>query len=91
MTTNYLERYFGHTLKVNKDVSRPKSRWIDWVEEDARKLVAEIGGRLPRMEVAGDIFLRRPRPTQGCEAENDDILIFKFLDGKLEDKRFCTE
>jgi len=61
--------------------------------------VAEIGGRISRMEVAGELCLRRPRPTQGCGADydddddddDDDILIFKFLDDKLEDKRFCAE
>jgi len=34
--------------------------------------VVEIGGRMPRIEVAGDIYLRRPRPTQGCRADDDD-------------------
>jgi hypothetical protein len=34
--------------------------------------VVEIGGRMPRIEVAGDISLRRPRPTQGCRADDDD-------------------
>ena len=27
---------------------------------------------MPRIEVAGDICLRRPRPTQGCRADDDD-------------------
>jgi hypothetical protein len=27
---------------------------------------------MPRIEVAGDICLRKPRPTQGCRADNDD-------------------
>jgi hypothetical protein len=27
---------------------------------------------MPRIEVAGDIFLRRPRPAQGCRADDDD-------------------
>jgi hypothetical protein len=27
---------------------------------------------MPRIEVGGDICLRRPRPTQGCRAEYDD-------------------
>jgi hypothetical protein len=27
---------------------------------------------MPRIEVAGDICLRRPRPTQGCRANDDD-------------------
>jgi len=34
--------------------------------------VVETGGRMPRKEVAGDIFLSRPRPTQGCTADDDD-------------------
>ena len=27
---------------------------------------------MPRIEVAGDICLWRPRPTQSCRADNDD-------------------
>jgi hypothetical protein len=27
---------------------------------------------MPRIEVAGDICLRRPRPTQGCRGDDDD-------------------
>jgi hypothetical protein len=27
---------------------------------------------MPRIEVAGDICLRRPRPTRGCRAVDDD-------------------
>jgi hypothetical protein len=34
--------------------------------------VGEIGWRMPRIEVAGDMCLRRPRPTQGCRADDDD-------------------
>ena len=34
--------------------------------------VVEIGGRMPRIEVAGDICWRRSRPTQGYRAEDDD-------------------
>jgi hypothetical protein len=34
--------------------------------------VVEIGGWVPRIVVAGDIFLRRPRLTQGCRADYDD-------------------
>jgi len=35
-------------------------------------LVVEIGGRTPRIEVAGDICLRRSRSTQGCRGNDDD-------------------
>jgi hypothetical protein len=34
--------------------------------------VVEIGERLPRIEVAGDICVRRPRPTQDTRADDDD-------------------
>jgi hypothetical protein len=27
---------------------------------------------MPRIDVAGDICLRRPRPIQGCRADDDD-------------------
>ena len=30
---------------------------------------------MPRIEVAGDICLRRPRPTQGYTADDDDNLV----------------
>jgi hypothetical protein len=60
----------------NRGLGRPISRWIDGVEEDRRKLGCRIGGRLPRMELAGDIRLRRPRIIQGWRAgdgdDNDD-------------------
>ena len=32
----------------------------------------QIVGRLRRIEVAGDICLRRRRPAQGCRADDDD-------------------
>jgi hypothetical protein len=58
---------------------RPKSRWIDVVEEDARKLCCR---NWPRIEVADDICLRRPGPTQGCTAydDNDDVDHFRIVD-----------
>jgi hypothetical protein len=34
--------------------------------------VVEIPGRMPKIEVTGDICLRRPRPFQGCRADDDD-------------------
>jgi len=30
------------------------------------------GGQMPRIEDAGNICLRRPRPTQGCRPDDDD-------------------
>jgi len=34
--------------------------------------VVKIVWRLPRVEVAGHISLRRPRPTESCRADVDD-------------------
>ena len=34
--------------------------------------VVEIGRRIPRIEVAVDVCLRKPRPTLGCRADDDD-------------------
>ena len=33
---------------------------------------------MPRIEVAGDIFLRRPKSTQGCRADDDDEKITRI-------------
>ena len=32
-----------------------------------------------------------PKPAFGLNTNDDDILIFKFLDSTLVDKKFCTE
>jgi len=46
--------------------------------------VVEIDWWMPRIDVAGDICLRRSRPTQSCRADDDDdddddILYFNFV------------
>jgi hypothetical protein len=41
--------------------------------------VVEIGRRMYRIEVAGDIFLRMPRPTQGCRADDTIIIIVTII------------
>jgi len=33
---------------------------------------------MPRVEVAGDIYLRRSRPSQGCRADDDDEISLKI-------------
>jgi len=37
-----------------------------------RNWVVEICGRMPRVEVAGEICLKKPRTTQDCTADDDD-------------------
>ena len=57
---------------IQRRRGRPKSRWIDGVEEDARHLgCRNWRAGVPRIEVADDICLS-PRPTQGCTADGDD-------------------
>jgi hypothetical protein len=34
---------------------------------------------MPGIEDAGDICLRRPRPTQGCRADDDDVNTLRRL------------
>jgi len=34
--------------------------------------VVDIGGRMPGIEIAVDICLRRSRSAQGCRADDDD-------------------
>jgi hypothetical protein len=58
---------------VQRGRGPPKPRWIDGVKEDARKLgCRNWRAGVPRIEVAGDICLRRPRLTQECRADGDD-------------------
>jgi len=76
MTTNYLKRCCGQTLEVNEDVvDRSQYALTGWNKTQWNWFV-EIGGRIPRIEVAGDICLRRPRPIQGCTADDDDDELF---------------
>jgi hypothetical protein len=44
---------------------------VDWLG-GGRQGKWVIGGRLPRIEDAGDICLTRPRPTHNCRANDDD-------------------
>jgi hypothetical protein len=62
-----------------QECGRPKSRWIDVVEEEAGNL-AETGWWLSRIDVAGNVCLRRSRPNQDCRAndDNDDDAYFQL-------------
>ena len=71
MTTNYLKIYCGQTLEV-EDVADRNQDGLTGQRKTQGNWVAEIGGRMSRIEVAGDICLSRPRPTRGCRADDDD-------------------
>jgi hypothetical protein len=72
MKMNYLKIYCGQTLEVNEDVAdRNHVGLTGWRKTQGNRVV-EIGGRMRRIEVAGNICLRRPRSTEGCRADDDD-------------------
>jgi hypothetical protein len=61
MTMNYLDRYCGQTLEVNEDVAdRNQDRLTGWRKTQGNWVV-EIGGRMPRIEVAVDILLEEAK------------------------------
>jgi hypothetical protein len=51
---------------------RWKSRWVERVEEDARKTGCRNWVAAAQDRVRWRHLLRRPRPTQGCRADGDD-------------------
>jgi hypothetical protein len=64
MKTIYLKRSCGQTVEVIEDVADRN--------QDGLTGYRKTGGRMPRIEVAGDICLRRPRSTQGYRADDVD-------------------
>jgi hypothetical protein len=72
MTTNYLKRYCGQTLKFNEDVADRNQDGLTGWRKTLGNWVVEIGWRLARIEGAGDIYWRRAWPTEGCRADDED-------------------
>jgi hypothetical protein len=68
---NYLKRHYGQTLEVNEDVADRNQDGLAEQRKTQGKWVLEIGWELPRIEVAGNVCLRRPRSNQGCSADDD--------------------
>ena len=59
-------------MEDNEDVAdRNEDGLTGWIKTQGNWIV-ETGGQMPRIEVAGDICFTRPRPTQGCRADDDD-------------------
>ena len=64
---------------------RLKSSWTDGLEEEAGNLV-EIGWQLPRIEVAGNVCLRRPQPNQDCRSDDSDAVRMAASSPRLCDR-----
>jgi hypothetical protein len=67
-----LKSYRGQTLEVNEDVADHNQDGIMGQRKMHGNWVVETGGQMPRIQVVGDICLRRPRPTQGRTDDDDD-------------------
>jgi hypothetical protein len=59
-------------MQVNEDVADQNQDGLVEHRKMQGKWVLEIGWQLPRIEVAGDICLRRPRSNQDSTANDDD-------------------
>jgi hypothetical protein len=83
-------RWFGHIQRMEDDrmvkkltnwkpfgkrpVGRPKNRWNDGILKDMEVLKPKNWKRLLEIERSGISLYRRPKPTPGCSAaeEEDD-------------------
>jgi hypothetical protein len=59
-------------MEVKEDVAERNQDGLTGWRKTQGNWVVEIGGRMSRIEDAGNICLRRPRTTQGCRADDDD-------------------
>jgi hypothetical protein len=59
-------------VEFNEDVTDRIQDGLTVSRKTQGNWVVEIGGRVSRIEVAGDICWRRPRPTHVCRADDDD-------------------
>jgi len=73
MKKNYLKCCCGQTLEDNEDVADRNQDGLTGYRKTQGNWVGETGGRMSRIEVAGDICLRRPKPAQGCTADDNDL------------------
>ena len=71
MKTYYLKIY-GQTLEVSEDVADRNQDGLTGLRKTQGNWVVEIGWWLPGIEGAGRIYLKKPRPIQGCRADDDD-------------------
>jgi hypothetical protein len=73
---NYVKIYYGQTLEVNEDVANRNQDGLTGFRKTQGQWVVECCWRMPRIEGASDICLRRPESTQGCRA--DDLKRVKY-------------
>jgi hypothetical protein len=74
LETNYLKRYYGQILEVNEDVAGRKQDGLMGFRKTQGNRVLEFGWRMSRIDGAGDVCLRRSRPTQDCRTDDDNGL-----------------
>ena len=62
----------GKPLEVNEDLADRNQDGLTGYRKTQGNWVLEIGWQMSRIEVGGDICLRRPWPTQCCRVHDDD-------------------
>jgi hypothetical protein len=60
-----------HRVPLHEDVAYRNQDGLTWSSKTEGNGVVENGGRMPRLEVAGDICLRRSRSTEGCRDDEN--------------------
>jgi hypothetical protein len=72
MIMDYLKRYCVQTMEANEDMADRNQNGLTGWRKTQGNCVVETGGRMSRIEVTGDLCFRRPGPSQGCKADDDD-------------------
>jgi hypothetical protein len=68
-----LKKIFNTKPDGARNVGRPKLQWEDGVDQDMRISGGqELEDKSASTETNGQSFLRRPGPTRGCRANDDD-------------------
>jgi hypothetical protein len=63
------KRVLNVKLYATRRIGRPRIRWLEYVIADLRRMELVDGWRRQEIGISGGGSLRRPRPTQGCNAE----------------------
>jgi hypothetical protein len=67
-----LKKIFNTKPDGATSVGRPKLQWEDGVDQDMRILGVKNWKKFTLNETIGKSFLKRPGPTRGCRANDDD-------------------
>jgi hypothetical protein len=84
-----IKKIFKTKPDGTRRAGRPKIRWEDGVDQDMTTLGSRTGGGSPSTGKKGQNFLRRPGPTKGCRANDDDDDDFYARSSQFEHGTGC--